>query len=220
MPDGTVWKTADATSGFIEWDLRLVGLTDAERTAMEAFFAQVEGRLKTFTFLDPVDNSLARSDDFAASEWVKDALLQVIAGVSDPLGGSGATRLVNSAQISQRIQQTIAAPGWFTYCASIYLRSDSPLTILLQRSSVVTQATWQRVSVADQLINTDETMTFGLEVPAGGILEVFGFQAEAQPAASEYKRTGPFGGVYSRTRFIEDRLEWTAEGPNSHSTEM
>ena len=63
-------------------------------------------------------------------------------------------------------------------------------------------------------------MTFGVQLPAGAVVEIFGFQAEAQAEASDYKRTASFGGVYPSTRFMDDRLVWTAEGPDNHSTEV
>ena len=220
MADGTVWKLADSAGSVIEWELPMAGLTDAERVTLESFFTQVEGRLGTFTFLDPVDNLLARSEEFGASDWVKDPLLQLTSGIADPFGGASGTRLVNSGQISQSIQQTIAAPGWFTYCTSVYLRSDSPVAVVVQRATVQVPSSWQRVSVRDQLVNTNATMTFALQLPPGAVVEIFGFQAEAQAEVSDYKRTTTFGGVYSTTRFMDDRLVWTAEGPNNHSTEL
>lgn len=218
MADGRVWKAGDAAGAWVEWELPLVGLSEGERGALEAFFLGVEGALGSFTFLDPVDNLLSRSEALNAGEWVADPLLQLAAGVADPQGGTNAYRLVNAGQTPQGIRQTIAAPGWFLYCVSVWVRSNVTLMVKLQGKDVGVSGAWQRVSVTDQQGNTIPTVAIGLEVPVGGQVEVFGFQAEAQSAASEYKRTQAKGGVYSQARLAEDRLVWTAEGPNNHGT--
>ena len=56
----------------------------------------------------------------------------------------------------------------------------------------------------------------GFEVPEAGAIEVFGFQVEAQPCASAYKKTGARNGVYSSARFGEDTLRVVTDGPDQH----
>jgi hypothetical protein len=51
-------------------------------------------------------------------------------------------------------------------------------------------------------------------------MEVFGFQAEAQPGASPYRASGPSAhssGVYQNARLRDDELEVTTTGVNRHS---
>jgi hypothetical protein len=47
---------------------------------------------------------------------------------------------------------------------------------------------------------------------AGGSVELFGMQVEAQMGPSDYKITGAVGGVYSKARFGSDQLTVTAQG--------
>ncbi len=61
-----------------------------------------------------------------------------------------------------------------------------------------------------------ESIEFGLEIPAGGSVDVFGFQVECQPAASAYKRSTN-GGVYENAHFGQDVLEVTATDLNRNS---
>jgi hypothetical protein len=59
-------------------------------------------------------------------------------------------------------------------------------------------------------------VTFGLELPAGGVVDVFGFQVEPQPSASGYKPSTT-GGVYPGARLRDDALTMTATGVGLHS---
>src|SRR5665213_1937905 len=49
-------------------------------------------------------------------------------------------------------------------------------------------------------------------VVAGGSIQLFGMQAEAQMGPSDYKITGAVGGVYSNARFASDQITVTAQG--------
>ena len=55
-------------------------------------------------------------------------------------------------------------------------------------------------------------MEFAIEAEAGAQVEVWGPQAEAQTAPSEYKRNRGRGGWYRRARFSRDELSLEAEG--------
>jgi len=55
-------------------------------------------------------------------------------------------------------------------------------------------------------------MTFAAQLEAGASVDLFGMQAEAQLAPSDYRVTGANGGLYARARFGEDRLTVTAQG--------
>ena len=60
-----------------EWRLRYEELTDGEMDTLRSFFEGVEGRLGTFTFLDPAGNLLAWSEQLDAEVWEKDPLVTV-----------------------------------------------------------------------------------------------------------------------------------------------
>ncbi len=50
------------------------------------------------------------------------------------------------------------------------------------------------------------------QIAAGGSVELFGMQAEAQLGPSDYKLTGAVGGVYPKARFGADQITVTAQG--------
>ena len=61
---------------------------------------------------------------------------------------------------------------------------------------------------------------FGIALDPGSTVDIFGMQAEAQIAASSYKRTAESGGVYANARFRDDELTIKTVGPNRHSCEL
>jgi hypothetical protein len=58
--------------------------------------------------------------------------------------------------------------------------------------------------------------TFGLELPAGGSVNVIGMQVDAQAGPSAY-RTTTVGGVYEGARFGDDTLEIVTTGLHRHA---
>ncbi len=131
LPSGDNIRMSDPGAARVRWQLQYLGLTDGERSSIEQLFEAAEGRLTTFTFLDPTDNLLMWSEDYTKPVWTVDPLLQVTGGIADPFGGSGAMQLTNTAQAPQSATQSIGAASWFQYCLSVYLRCDSPSTIQL-----------------------------------------------------------------------------------------
>ena len=212
-PDGTLIKLADAQAAVTEWQLHYEGLTAEEAGTMRGFFAEMEGRLGSFTYLDPLWNLLAWSEQLDRSVWQRDPLLSVTAGVDDPLGTARAWRLHNTGQAAQRITQTLEAPAAFSYCLSLYARSAAAATVSLVRDGAgtgrETGPDWRRLVLPGSSESQAETVTFGIEVAAGGTVEVFGLQVEAQIGASGYKATGSQGGVYQGARFADDVLTVT-----------
>lgn len=224
LADGTTVRYADAGGASVEWDLEVSGLNTGEWAAIEALFQAVQGRLGTFTFLDPTSNLLLNSEDFSKGSWVKDPLLQSMAGASDPLGTTRASMLINGGQAPQRITQTIQAPASYQYCLSVYARGTAVGNITLIRASgsqsasrVFTVATsWQRLVCSGSLGATGSQISFAVELPPGSAVQLFGLQAEAQIGASPYKMTAAQGGVYSNARFQDDRLLAIARGTDQN----
>lgn len=224
--DGSRVKYADSGTAELEWELRLRGLTETERQDLEGLFNAVEGRLWTFVFLDPVENLLAKSGDLGAAVWAKDPLLVLEGGVADGWGGVEAWRISNSGQTAQRVVQALAAPGGYQYCLSAYVRSAAGGIVgLVRRSGGVEELTtvypgpsWRRVTSAGRLEGAAEGIQFGLEVPAGVVVEVCGLQVEAQRGATAYKKTSAQGGVHPTARFAQDELDWVTTGVDMHST--
>ncbi|MGH9672442.1 MAG: phage head spike fiber domain-containing protein [Bryobacteraceae bacterium] len=225
LPDGRRIAVADPEAARLEWELHYRGLTTVELQAIESLFAASEGRLKTFTFLDPTDNLLSDSENFAGAAWTADPLLQVTGGFADPVGGSNAFRLVNSAQTTQGIRQPIAASGVFEFSFSVYMRSTTGATanlrILTASSSqftiVTTSPTWQRRSLSGALSVDETPVTFAIETGPGVSVDVFGAQVDAQPFPAPYRKTLAQGGVYASARFDQDEISVVTEGPERHS---
>ena len=216
---------SDAPAASIRWQLRYVNLTTEEWQSLQQLFTAAEGRLNSFTFLDPTDNLLMWSEDWTKPVWVSDPLLQLSQGLTDPLGGSAGIQITNTAQTTQRVWQDIAAPTWFRYTYSIYLRAESPcIAQMLTHSSsqelrvaVAVTSTWTRVSASPTLTTQGASIGFGLELPAGIRIEAFGPQVEAQPSAGQYKKITGRAGVYMSSRFDSDVLSAAKEATNQFS---
>ena len=212
----------------VRWKLGYLGLTDAERLSIEGLFKATEGQLTTFTFLDPTDNLLMWSEDWTQAVWAADPLLQVGSGVQDPLGGAAALQLTNTGQIPQQILQETCAPSSFLHCFSVYVRSNAPTTVQLVAAAsgqtsltpVAVGPSWRRALASGSLGVQQDTISFGVNLPAGTQVDVFGAQVEAQPEAGVYKKTTDRGGIYSKTRFAADSLAFAANAPNQHSAQV
>jgi len=206
--DGSSVKLADPHGAYIEWSLPYAGLSDAELASLQQFFADAEGTLNPFTFLDPTDNLLAWSGELSNAVFVKGPLLTVS-------GGPDIWHLANTGGGPQDITQTIAAPAEYLYCLSAYARASQPATVTMLIGS----------HRADRVVGTDFARivfaasgdpAFGLEIPAGATVDVRGLQAEAQGAPSVYK-SSTTGGVYENARLRDDTLTITSTDLNQHS---
>jgi hypothetical protein len=223
LAGGARFRYADSGSGLVRWELPLRALDDAEIARISDLFSATEGRLRTFTFLDPLSNLLLWSEDYAKPAWQKDPFVQLTPAMADPFGGSRATRVVNAGQAAQRLSQSVAAPSSFVYCFSLYARSDAGTTLTLVRASAAAAsssihpltAEWTRISSAGVLGGADGSVAFGIELPAGGAVEIFGTQVEAQVAPSEYMLARASAGVYPAARFDQDALSVVAQAPGA-----
>jgi hypothetical protein len=137
-------------------------------------------------------------------------------GIADPLGTTRATRVVNAGQTVESVAQTLNVPGNFHYCWSVWARSAGGSSVTLAVANVTRVIAlgpqWQRVFVSGNPGQATTAVSFNIQLPAGASVDLFGAQAEAQLAPSDYKQTGVRGGVYSRARFASDQLTVTAQG--------
>jgi hypothetical protein len=213
-------KLADPNGEYTEWSLAYAQLSDDEASALEQFFKAAEGTLNGFTFLDPTSNLLAWSDRLDNAVWVSGPALGVTSGVADPAGGTNAWHVSNPGGGAQDIVQTISAPAGYLYCLSAYVRSANPanVTVLLgsQRANCTVTTNWTRIALAAAGDPQANSISFGLEFPAGSAMDVYGIQAEPQAGASVYK-ANTTGGVYENARLRDDVLTTTATGVNQHS---
>jgi hypothetical protein len=216
---------SDQNDAMIRWQLQYSSLTDVEWVSIEQLFEAAEGRLTTFTFLDPTDNLLMWSEDWTKPVWTADPMLQVVSGIADPLGANNAVQLTNTSQTTQRIVQRIAGASWFQYCFSVYLRSVVPSVVQIVASAsgqdsltaVSIGSTWMRAARSVSLSVRQDGIGFGIQLPAGASIQAFGAQVEAQAAPGQYKKTIDRGGVYSKTRFDSDSLTLSTNAPNQNS---
>ena len=219
--DGREIKLADPAGSSIEWQLTFRELMDAEIAALLDFFVGAEGRLGSFTFLDPTDNLLAWSEKFDAAAWQGDPLLQLSSGVEDPVGSMAAFHVANPSGAPLRLRQTLAVPGSYYYSFSVWSRAAQGGEISLVRGSEsarrVVGPSWNRLVFAANSGSTETTVAFGIQIEAGASIDLYGAQVEAQIGASAYKRTTSTGGVYPATRFRDNALAVSVIGPSRHS---
>jgi hypothetical protein len=220
MADGSVVKLADPAGAITEWQLQYSNLSDAEAAALQQFFLSMEGSLNVFTFLDPTANLLAWSDQLTNDVWTPDPFAGLTGGVVDPLGGTNGWTLSNSGQAPQGVYQTLNAPGGYTYCLSVYVQSATPGTAILllegNQTTVTVGSGWTRFAVTGQGAASASSITFGVQVPPGMSVNIFGLQVEIQPGASNYKPSTT-GGVYSTAYFRDDSLVFTSTDVNHNS---
>jgi hypothetical protein len=77
-------------------------------------------------------------------------------------------------------------------------------------------AEWKRLESAATGDPDGESITFGLEIPPGAAVDIYGMQSEPQGAASTYKPSAK-GGVHPEARLLDDFLAITTTGVNCHS---
>ena len=225
--DGRLRTYYDGSAGRVGWVLHYEGLTDGERAAIDALFAECEGRLQDFVFLDPAANLLKWSEEYSEGIWTVDPMLAMTPGLTDPWATTRATGVTNNGAAPQRMAQTINASGTLQYCLSAYvsgggqrfrLRIDSGGVI--REQEFVAEAAWKRYSVGANPNSSAETVTFSLLLEPGQAVKVTGMQADAQVAPAGYRRTSSRSGVYLNARFGEDEVVWTQQAPNNNAAEI
>ena len=217
-------KLADPGAAVTEWHLSFDELSDQELAALEALFQAVEGRLTPFTFLDPVDNLLAWSEQLNQPVWQADPLLTLTGGIADPTGGTSGYQVSNPTAATLMLQQSINAPASLDYCLSLYARSVQNTQVWLVRGSAIAPQAitpqWTRLTSSGQIQDSGDSISFGIAIGPGTTVDVFGLQVEAQIAASLYKQTADTGGVYPNARFRDDVMTVTTVGPGRYSCEL
>ena len=213
----------DAGTGEVEWRLSYSDLSDSEVAGLNGLFTASCGTYAPFGFVDPLANLLAWSEDLTRADWQHSSLL-VSGGLSDPLGGHAAWLLTNTTGGELKCSQSLGLPGSYVAAFSLWIRADHPVTPALDRDGTRAQAaagtTWSRVSLGAAGVAGAEVSTFSVVVPAGASVQVFGFQAEAQPFPSQYKPSGAAAGIYPETYFGSDELIVRATGSGLSATDI
>jgi hypothetical protein len=226
LADGSMILQADPDGARLTWNLSYTELSAEDVGALQAHFAACAGPLRAFTFIDPTDNMLVSSSDLTNPVWQIPAVVQVLPGMADPVGGSAAVRFTNTGQSQQEILQTIAAaPAGFQYCFSFYILCATESTVTIRRgltapaiTTVAIGANWRRVVSSGRLADSGTSFTVGIGLAPGQQVEIYGLQLEAQQAPSRYRPTMQSGGVYSMAHWGTDQLVVTAQAPDQFST--
>lgn len=219
--DGSTVEIGDPDYEERSWQLAFRELSDAEWLALESLFATVEGRLQTFTFLEPGANLLGWSEKLTQTPW--SVAGTALDGQADSLGGARGSRLSAGSNAGQ----ALAAPSSYRYAASAWLRttgggaklrvSDNGAQVL--EVDVDSTGQWKRYAVHYAASSATDQMK--LELVAGAAdLEIHGPQLEAQAYASPYKVSSAQGGVFANVRFDQDALTDEASGPGRHDTRV
>ena len=196
MPGGSEVYSTDADFRTQRWVLDLTQLSDQEWQGIRDLHQQVEGRLRTFLFLEPGGNLLSWSEVLGDPVWVLDPGITVSDGQPDPFGGTEAVRLTNSGAQGS-LTQVLNVPASFRYVGSAWARTSAS-GVAVQVSDTVSQTVaatvdsssqWKRYSVGYNLTSALDFVSFKVVVPAGSAVDVFGPQLEAQAAPSKYQKT-------------------------------
>jgi hypothetical protein len=202
--------------------MRLGGLTAGEAQTMEDLFRECEGRRKEFMFVDPAANLLAGTGDVGGTAWDKGGGLLGESGVAGPEGQAGGFRLRNLSAGWSGVYQEIPAPETMTYCLSVWVKAGGTGRVRLRVGETVEEetagSTWKRISATGS--GRASPVRFELSCEAGGVVEMYGPQAEAQGSPSDYKRNTGRGGWYPRARFDMDELSLEAEGVGVYGGEV
>ncbi|HUQ95639.1 MAG TPA: hypothetical protein VM120_28435 [Bryobacteraceae bacterium] len=221
-------KSTDPGAQRIRWKMLMRGLSDSERQAVEQFHQSVEGQFRPFGFMDPFDNLLAWSTDFANAIWHKDAGIVLTPLQPDPTGGTQGFLVSNPTALSRRFYQILPVACWYQLIASVYLKSALATALPLVIGPignalsvpVMVGNSWERAAVRNQPAASGEEMLTGVELAPFTEVQCFGFQLEPTLVPAVYKTTAGIGGFYAACRLEHDALDWETEGVNSHSTEL
>ena len=212
---------ADAASKEIEWTLGYQELNAAEVSGLRELFDASRGSFRPFGFVDPLANLLGWSGDLLKPDW-EFGLLGAAGGAADPMGGDGAWVLSNAQAGELRLVQSVAIPGAYNACFSVWLSSEAGAVVRLSRDgnekSFVVGPKWTRCYVNGT--GAGESAEFAIKVPAARSVRVWGLQVESQPYPGQYKATSAARGIYEETYFRDDELKVTATGPGLYNCDV
>ncbi len=221
-PGGERRTAFDAAGSTVRWKMVLTGLTESESAAIEALFQEVEGRRRSFMFVDPPANLLAATDDGESTHWERGAGVTVTGGLIGLDGQPEAFSVTNASAGWSGVSQSLAVPETMNYCLSAWVRAvtggRARLSIGGVEQTVELSGEWRQAWASGA--GGAAPVQFRIAAEAGFAIEVYGPQVEAQMAPSEYKRNRGRGGWYPRARFDGDELNIEAEGPELYACEV
>lgn len=223
LENGTRITLADGLANAIGWRIEYRELSPAELQNLTNLFNNCQGGASLFTFVDPMANLLAWSEDLTRPDW-QAGLLTTASGVTDPYRTQRASSVTNSTTGALALQQTLNLSGDYVACFSVWLSSTSPSQVTLQRDSdqtvISVGSQWNRVFLSGSGTAGAANTTFGLLLNPGQQIQMFGPQVEVQPWPSPYKQSGNARGVYPNSWFASDELNIVNTGVGLYSCEL
>lgn len=232
LPDLTEYRYADMATLLARWSVEIGPVTDTEASSLVSFFNTQRGKYGRFTFLDPLENLLQYSEDFTQAAWQKQTpgSFSITAGQSDPLGGTGASSIANSAAATNDLFQDVAySPESQYFTGSVWLKAASPVAVTLlvtdggaQSGSVtaLVGTSWGQFSVTKQFASGGSLTRFIIRFPASTTLSVFGGQMIYGPGPGGYSKTTTATGVHGICRFDTDELPHSVDDFNVDSARV
>lgn len=209
MEDGSTLLSSDSDGSLLTWSLTYAGITAAEVTALQSLFVASRGRLRAFTFCDPLDNLLS-------TNWLYSPLIQVNGTTFSNLGSSPAT-----------LSQTLPLPANYQFCFSLVantVQSAAGSIVLIRRGPSVESRDVLPIGgsavSAGNLGDPGVGFTVGIELQPGQTVDLTSIQLEIQPAPSPYREPKAAGGVYTNAHWGGDELLFVSTGPDSFSVSL
>jgi hypothetical protein len=183
--------------------------------ALRDFFALVEGRRQSFTFVDPLANLLKWSEDLSQAEWSNSGIGWQ-AGEEDPFGGTSGFSISGGGEL----KQIVAAPAEYRYCFSVWAAGGAGARVRVRCGTAEREsdlgAQWMRVWASGYGDAQTQDVECALSLDGGAGVRIYGLQLEAQPAPSDYKRSAGSPSVYPMSRFAESGLRVTGIAPDCY----
>jgi hypothetical protein len=226
-PDFTEVRTQDQLTPLFRWNLQLGPLSDSDLAAIQSFHASCGGAYQSFVFLDPLDNLLSWSEDFAQAVWQETAPSGVVitSGIADPFGGTTAQNIANTSGAVNTLSQSIAAnPQGITFTGSVWLIGAATLHVTDGGSQVfstpATASAWTRYSVTGAFAGSASQIIFAADIAAGASVSLFGAQLVATAGAGSYTRTTTVSGFHPNCAFDPQPLAHRVIGPGVNQVKL
>ncbi len=199
----------------IVWRLRYEDLSDVEAMALEQFYVARRGGLEAFTFVDPLANALAGSENPGAAAW------QGTGAGTVPAGSEYEGHAVLLMSSGQRLEQSVEVAAGLPYCASVWVRGGAGGRFRTDMAGNPVEITlhggWQRSWAAMEAAGSDGVVPARFENTGAGAVEIAGLCVEAQAYPGEARASGGGKCLYRAARFGEGGMRVIPEGPNRNT---
>lgn len=221
------------TGPLLKATLNLQSVTPAEYQVLKDFFLTTcQAQWKSFVFLDPGGNLVNFSEDFSNVYWTanKTAVTLTSTGITDPFGGTRATRLTATSTNSNLAPYVLPSGGasGFILNASVYARAvsggqtlsigfvDSGFSVLGSQTYALPAGKWKRIDYTIQLATASN-----IRVLIGGFgtwnntaIDFFGPQCVPMTGPGSYIKSPDDWGYRANMRFDTDTISGQYTGVN------